>query len=246
MSWEDFTNDDDEDLHRNQPMMSSTLLPSSLRDIIDESAVGGQMFAPPFAGAAAAPRSFDRRNFNFPFIGSAPNPNYGLNQDEVMFQGQIDPDERFHTSQYFQVMFHKNRSSWFFSSQNQEFHEDDYVLTEADRGYDIGKVISITKRPSLRDIRTAKKIVRIAHQHEIDQLPQKMEREAKALALCRQKAAQLALPMDITGAEFQFDGKKLTFYYTADVYVDFRILVRTLFKIFGTRIWMCCLNEIPQ
>lgn len=246
MSWEDFTNDDDEDLHRNQSMMSSSLLPSSLRDIIDESSNPNQMFMPNMNQDVSVPHSFDRRNLNFPFIGSAPIPNYGLNQDEVMFQGQIDPDERFHTNQYFQVMFHKNRSSWFFSSQTQQFKEGDFVLTEADRGYDIGKVISVTKRPSLRDIRTAKKIVRIAHQHEIDQLPQKAEREAKALALCRQKAAQLGLPMEITGAEFQFDGKKLTFYYTADVYVDFRILVRTLFKVFGTRIWMCCLNEIPQ
>ena len=44
--------------------------------------------------------------------------------------------------------------------------------------------------------------------------------------------------MLITGAEFQFDGKKLTFYYTASIYVDFRNLVRTLFKTFGMRIWM--------
>jgi cell fate regulator YaaT (PSP1 superfamily) len=44
--------------------------------------------------------------------------------------------------------------------------------------------------------------------------------------------------MNITRAEFQFDGKKLTFYYTADAYVDFRDLVRALFKVFGTRIWM--------
>jgi cell fate regulator YaaT (PSP1 superfamily) len=44
--------------------------------------------------------------------------------------------------------------------------------------------------------------------------------------------------MDITRAEFQFDGKKLTFYYMAAAYVDFRDLVRALFRVFGTRIWM--------
>ena len=102
MSWEDFTNDDDEDLHRNQSMMSSSLLPSSLRDIIDESSNPNQMFMPNMNQDVSVPHSFDRRNLNFPFIGSAPIPNYGLNQDEVMFQGQIDPDERFHTNQYFQ------------------------------------------------------------------------------------------------------------------------------------------------
>ena len=52
------------------------------------------------------------------------------------------------------------------------------------------------------------------------------------------KVKELGLPMLITDAEYQMDGKKLTFYYTASKYVDFRNLVRVLFKTFSTRIWM--------
>jgi cell fate regulator YaaT (PSP1 superfamily) len=114
----------------------------------------------------------------------------------------------------------------------------DYVLTEADRGFDVGRIVGLVTRPSPRDATGAKAIVRPATQKEIEQLPEKAEREGRALELCRSKTSELGLPMNITRAEFQFDGKKLTFYYTAGSYVDFRELVRTLFKIFGTRIWM--------
>ena len=62
--------------------------------------------------------------------------------------------------------------------------------------------------------------------------------EVNALKICQMKVKELNLPMEITGAEYQYDGKKLTFYYSATQYIDFRNLVRILFKIFSTRIWM--------
>jgi cell fate regulator YaaT (PSP1 superfamily) len=77
-----------------------------------------------------------------------------------------------------------------------------------------------------------------ATEAEVEELKQKSEREDRAVEVCRSKTAELGLPMTITRAEFQFHGKKLTFYYTAVSDVDFWDLVRTLFKVFGTRIWM--------
>lgn len=35
------------------------------------------------------------------------------------------------------------------------------------------------------------------------------------------------------------DRRKLTFYFKANERIDFRELVRELFKIYKTRIWMC-------
>ena len=116
--------------------------------------------------------------------------------------------------------------------------QNDYVVTEADRGYDVGKVITEIERPSTRDIRVAKIIQRKATENEIARLEQKAIQEENAIKVCQQKANELKLPMTIMGAELQFDGKKLTFYYSANDYIDFRDLVRILFKVFGTRIWM--------
>ena len=45
-----------------------------------------------------------------------------------------------------------------------------------------------------------------------------------------------ALVMKLTDAEWQWDRKKLTFYFTAEKRVDFRTLVRDLASIFRTRI----------
>ncbi|PRQ74287.1 PSP1 C-terminal conserved region-domain containing protein, partial [Rhodotorula toruloides] len=67
----------------------------------------------------------------------------------------------------------------------------------------------------------------------------KAQDEVKALALVRSKVAQKGLPMEILDAEWQWDRRKLTFYYTADQRVDFRELVRELFRIWKTRVWLC-------
>lgn len=45
--------------------------------------------------------------------------------------------------------------------------------------------------------------------------------------------------MEILDAEWQWDRRKLTFYYTAETRVDFRELVRELFRIWKTRVWLC-------
>ncbi|KAL9557758.1 hypothetical protein MBANPS3_001228 [Mucor bainieri] len=45
---------------------------------------------------------------------------------------------------------------------------------------------------------------------------------------------------------FYRDRRKLTFYFVAEKRVDFRELVRELFKLYKTRIWMCAVNSIIQ
>lgn len=45
----------------------------------------------------------------------------------------------------------------------------------------------------------------------------------------------------ILNAEFQFDRKKLTFYYICQERNDFRDLIKELFKFYKTRIWLCAI-----
>jgi hypothetical protein len=56
--------------------------------------------------------------------------------------------------------------------------------------------------------------------------------------------------MSVVDAEYQFDRHKLTFFFEAEGRVDFRELVRDLFSIYKTRIWMQQLdkntNSSPQ
>ncbi|KAG0664358.1 hypothetical protein C6P45_000634 [Maudiozyma exigua] len=49
------------------------------------------------------------------------------------------------------------------------------------------------------------------------------------------------LNIKILNAEFQFDRKKLTFYYICEERNDFRELIKELFKFYKTRIWLCAI-----
>ncbi|KAK6887246.1 hypothetical protein K6H09_005479, partial [Candida tropicalis] len=51
--------------------------------------------------------------------------------------------------------------------------------------------------------------------------------------------------MKLIDAEYQFDRKKLIFYYSTSRRIDFRDLVRELFRIYKTRIWMCAVIGLP-
>ncbi|HSG29340.1 MAG TPA: regulatory iron-sulfur-containing complex subunit RicT, partial [Candidatus Krumholzibacterium sp.] len=62
------------------------------------------------------------------------------------------------------------------------------------------------------------------------------EKEKEALAICQEKAGEHDLPMKLVDVEYQFDGNKITFYFTSDGRIDFRGLVKDLASIFRTRI----------
>ncbi|KAI9300779.1 PSP1 C-terminal conserved region-domain-containing protein [Cunninghamella echinulata] len=116
----------------------------------------------------------------------------------------------------------------------------DLVIVEADRGRDLGKVANIL---TANEICQVKRLFRLADALEITTLYTKKSDEEKALLVCQTKVQQRELPMQVVSAEYQWDRRKLTFYFLADQRIDFRELVRELFKIYKTRIWMCALKS---
>ncbi|KAI5481461.1 hypothetical protein MNV49_004218 [Pseudohyphozyma bogoriensis] len=91
-----------------------------------------------------------------------------------------------------------------------------------------------------------KKIFGKAQAADTQMLLSKAQDEVKALQLIRTKVAQKNLPMEVCDAEWQWDRRKLTFYFTllpGHTRVDFRELVRELFRIFKTRLWLCSLDQ---
>ncbi|OAD80229.1 hypothetical protein PHYBLDRAFT_121760 [Phycomyces blakesleeanus NRRL 1555(-)] len=134
----------------------------------------------------------------------------------------------------------------------------DLVIVEADRGKDLGKIalntLTLEKDGSngggngsnesgdkMRELHV-KRIYRLAAPEEIGLLLVKGQDEQCALVVCQQKTKQRKLPMDVVDAEYQWDRRKLTYYFVADRRIDFRELVRELFKIYKTRIWMCAVT----
>jgi hypothetical protein len=130
-----------------------------------------------------------------------------------------------------------------------------YVKVEADRGEDLGIVVGKLPFDKFRSSFTAgsglgtssandlKRIVRLATHDEVSLLGMKREEEEELLQICRTKVRQRGLPMNVVDAEYQFDRHKLTFFFEAEGRVDFRELVRDLFSMYKTRIWMQQLDK---
>ncbi|KNH06491.1 hypothetical protein XU18_2695 [Perkinsela sp. CCAP 1560/4] len=138
----------------------------------------------------------------------------------------------------------------------------EHVIIECDRGFRCGKVLKTspksTSGPHLANQDTALLagktftdqselpggVLRIATDEEKYSLLQLKHLELHAFRVCQEIMVDLALPCALLDCEFQFDRKKVTFFFRSAISIDFRNLVRELYKIFGARIWMQNVN--PQ
>ena len=82
------------------------------------------------------------------------------------------------------------------------------------------------------------RVYRKANQHDIDVWQQSRAKEIEVQKQSRELAIALGLEMKISDVEFQGDGSKATFYYTAEGRVDFRQLIKDMAKAFSVRIEM--------
>ncbi|KAG0688709.1 Dual specificity tyrosine-phosphorylation-regulated kinase 1A [Pichia californica] len=91
-----------------------------------------------------------------------------------------------------------------------------------------------------------KQILRFAKPHELNQLILKYNDEIMAYRICLNYSASLNLDLIIKNVEFQFDKKKLIIYYYCLQRLDFRGLIKELFKIYKTRIWLCAILPLEK
>ncbi|CAG0910854.1 unnamed protein product, partial [Cyprideis torosa] len=73
---------------------------------------------------------------------------------------------------------------------------------------------------------TIRSIVRKATDEDIERMESLRAKEKAMLVKARVIARSLELEMKVGDIEFQGDGKKATFFYTADNRIDFRELVK--------------------
>lgn len=147
---------------------------------------------------------------------------------------------------------------------NRDLKVGTYVKVEADRGEDLGIVVGRVPPEKVASGRSnfrgemggappsgfppsggadLKRIIRLATHDEVGLLQMKKEEEDELLKICRTKVRQRNLNMNVVDAEYQFDRHKLTFFFEAEGRVDFRELVRDLFSMYKTRIWMQQLDK---
>ena len=79
-------------------------------------------------------------------------------------------------------------------------------------------------------------VKRMASEKELEKYYEICAKEKEAFFKCKELIAARGIEMNLVDSEYSFDGKKLTFYFTADGRVDFRELVKDLAYTFRTRI----------
>ena len=146
---------------------------------------------------------------------------------------------------FVEVRFKNGRKHYFKNVNELTLSIGDIVATEASPGHDVG-MVTLTgelvrvqmKKKKVSQSEEVKKIYRKASQKDIDIWTTSREKEEKIQVRARQIAIDLKLKMKISDIEFQGDGSKATFYYTAEERVDFRQLIKEYAKEFSIRIEM--------
>ena len=148
-------------------------------------------------------------------------------------------------SQLVEVAFKGNRKEFFLWEGEEAPPIKTAVIVDADRGEDFGHVHATGELAKKRNAKVAhglgggtpsQKARRVATDADVRQYQAARGDDDDARKRAIERVRANSLVMKVTDAEWQWDRKKLTLYFTAEKRVDFRTLVRELASMFRTRI----------
>ncbi len=135
------------------------------------------------------------------------------------------------------IRFKDSGKVYFFDPGDMELSQGDMVIVETVRGPEMAKVAyerhEVTESEIVGEL---KPVVRMAEDSDFERMRLLHERHDEVLNRCAEKIRVHNLPMNLVRAEYSFDGSRLTFYFTSEKRVDFRMLVRDLARTFRSRI----------
>ena len=144
-----------------------------------------------------------------------------------------------------EVRFKNSHKDFFLLPPNIVFKVGDIVAVEASPGHDIGIISMLglqvqrqmqAKRVKPEDV--VKKLYRHARYADIEEWIATVDKEYATMLSSRYTAWDLDLKMKVNDVEYQGDGTKAIFYYSAEERVDFRELIKILAEQFHIRIEM--------
>jgi cell fate regulator YaaT (PSP1 superfamily) len=135
------------------------------------------------------------------------------------------------------IRFKKAGKVYFFDPGGAELKALDYVVVQTARGTEMGQITIASKQVLASELTAElKPIMRKATEEDVKRALEFTARERTALVECTKIVTRLNLAMKLVSAEYNLDGGRLTFFFTAEARVDFRELVRELTSFFKTRI----------
>jgi cell fate regulator YaaT (PSP1 superfamily) len=139
-----------------------------------------------------------------------------------------------------------SRKEFYRNLSSQYFEKGELVTVEGVNGFDVGEVslsgelvrMQLKKKGINEFSDEIKKILRRSNEREIEAFKISKDREPAVQARSRELAIQYKLQMKLSEVEIQADGKKATFFYTADDRVDFRELIKQFASEFKVKVEM--------
>ena len=165
-----------------------------------------------------------------------------LNTFDWLIDMDLPLDERF---DIVEVRFKNGKKEFFRNVNKYDLYNGDSVIVDVPNGHHLGHVSlqgelvrlqMMKKKVENNDqIRT---VYRLATEKDLQRFEEASKKEHATLHRTREIITERKLGMKLTDVEYQADGTKATFYYSADDRVDFRELIKTLASEFRIRIEM--------
>ena len=135
------------------------------------------------------------------------------------------------------VQFKKGGKVYYFDPGKLEIASGDEVIIDTAKGAEYGFCAEGNHPvPADKVIQPLRPVIRVASENDRKTRQEYKNKEAHAFEVCQTQIADHKLDMKLVSAEYNFDGSKILFYFTADGRVDFRDLVKDLAGVFRTRI----------
>ena len=165
-----------------------------------------------------------------------------LNSFDWLIDMDLSLDEQF---DIIEVRFKNGKKEFFRNVNKFALHNGDAVIVDVPSGHHLGHValqgelvrlqMQKKKVENNDEIRT---VYRLATERDIEKFEEYSAKEQSTLHRTREIISEYKLKMKLTDVEYQADGTKATFYYSAEDRVDFRELIKRLASEFRVRVEM--------
>lgn len=144
-----------------------------------------------------------------------------------------------------EVRFKNGKKDFFRNVDNFLLSNGDPIIVDVPNGHHLGYVALQGELVRLQMMKKKvenndqiRSVYRLATEKDIEKFEEVSKKEQPILHRTRQIISDQKLNMKLTDVEYQADGTKATFYYSADDRVDFRDLIKALASEFRIRVEM--------
>ncbi len=148
----------------------------------------------------------------------------------------IDKEQTDMDTLVYELEFKGGRKDYYVCPESLTIKPAEHVICQADRGEHLGRVHRSGPLSAFPLAKELKNIIRHASYTDMEIVMDNKHKEDDAFKVCQRMIANHGLKMKLVDVEYQFDGNKICFFFTADKRIDFRALVKDLAAEYRTRI----------